>query len=144
MAREMTHDEWRAFVLAAPARTAKLATVRPDGRPHVAPIWIDLDDDDTIVFNTGENTVKGRGLRADPRVSLCFDDEAPPFSFVIIDGAAELSTDLDEMRVWATRIGGRSMGAVRADEYGRRNAVPGELLVRVRPEKVVARADIAD
>jgi PPOX class probable F420-dependent enzyme len=144
MARPMTHDEWRAFVLAQPARTAKLATVRADGRPHVAPVWIDLDDDDTLVFTTGADTAKGRSLRRDPRVSLCLDDERPPFSFVVIEGEAELSDDADELLRWATRVAGRYVGAEQADAYGRRNAVPGELLVRVRPTRVVAQADIAD
>jgi PPOX class probable F420-dependent enzyme len=143
MAHAMTHDEWRAFVLAEPARTAKVATVRKDGRPHVAPVWVDLDGD-TIVFTTGEDTLKGRTLRRDPRVSLCFDDERPPFSFVIIDGLAELSDDLDELLHWATRLGGRYMGADQAEAYGQRNAVPGELLVRVTPTNVIAQADIAD
>lgn len=144
MAHAMGRDEWRAFVLASPARTAKVATVRADGRPHVAPVWIDLDDDDTVVFTTGADTSKGKALQRDPRVSLCLDDERPPFSFVIIEGEAELSDDLDEMLWWATRIGGRYMGDDQADAYGRRNAVPGELLVRVRPTKVIAEADIAD
>jgi len=36
------------------------------------------------------------------------------------------------------------MGADRADEFGARNGVPGEMLVRIRPTRVVARADIAD
>jgi PPOX class probable F420-dependent enzyme len=143
MAHAMTHDEWRAFVLAEPARTAKVATVRKDGRPHVAPVWVDLDGD-TVVFTTGEDTLKGRTLRRDPRVSLSFDDERPPFSFVIIDGVAELSDDLDELRHWATRLGGRYMGADQAEAYGQRNAVPGELLVRVTPTNVVAQAAIAD
>lgn len=144
MAHPMARDEWRDLVLARPARTAKLATVRADGRPHVAPIWIDLDDDDTVVFTTGAGTVKGEALRRDPRVALCLDDERPPFSFVIIEGEAEVSDDLDELLVWATRIGGRYMGDDQAEAYGRRNAVPGELLVRVRPTKVIAEAGIAD
>jgi PPOX class probable F420-dependent enzyme len=143
MAHAMTHDEWRAFVLAEPARTAKVATVRKDGRSHVAPVWVDLDGD-TVVFTTGEDTLKGRTLRRDPRVSLSFDDERPPFSFVIIDGVAELSHDLDELRHWATRLGGRYMGDDQAEAYGQRNAVPGELLVRVTPTNVVAQAAIAD
>jgi len=33
----MTDQQVRAFLTALPARTGKLATVRPDGRPHVAP-----------------------------------------------------------------------------------------------------------
>lgn len=36
------------------------------------------------------------------------------------------------------------MGAERADEFGRRNAVPGELVVRVRPTNVNAEFDISD
>jgi hypothetical protein len=44
---------------------------------------------------------------------------------------------------FATAIGGRYMGADRAGEFGRRNAVPGELLVRLRPERVIAATDVA-
>ena len=139
----MSEEEWKAFLTNQP-RTGKLATTRKDGRPHVAPIWFDLDDDGTIVFNTGAESLKGKSIRRDPRVCLCVDDERPPFSFVIVDGTAEISEDLDEMLVWATRIGGRYMGAEKAEGFGRRNAVPGELLVRIRPTHVVAQADIAD
>jgi PPOX class probable F420-dependent enzyme len=140
----MSEEEWKSFLTAEPAHTGKLATVRKDGRPHVAPIWFDLDDDGSIVFTTGAETLKGRSIRRDPRVCLCVDDERPPFSFVIVDGKVDVSEDLDEMLVWAIRIGGRYMGAGNAEEYGRRNAVPGELLVRLRPAHVVAQADIAD
>jgi PPOX class probable F420-dependent enzyme len=142
MAYQMNHDEWRAFLLDKP-RTAKLATVRADGRPHVAPIWIDLDGDD-VMFTTGADTLKGKALRRDPRVSLCIDDDAPPFAFVIIEGTASVSRDLDELLFWATRIAGRYLGAEQSEAFGRRNAVPGELLIRVTPTKVVARGDVAD
>lgn len=140
---EMTADEWRAF-LREPARPAMLATVRPDGRPHVAPVWIVVDDDDTVVFTTGARTVKGRAVQADPRVALCVDDDKPPFGYVLVEGTVEVSTDLDEMLLWATRIGGRYMGEDQAEAFGRRNAVEGELLVRVTPARVVARKNISD
>jgi PPOX class probable F420-dependent enzyme len=138
----MTHEEYRSFMLDR-ARTAKLATVRADGRPHVAPIWFDLDGED-LIFTTGESTVKGRNILRDPRVSLCVDDEVPPFSFVLFEGEAEIIADPEELLRWATRIGSRYMGEELAEAYGRRNAVPGELLVRVRPAKVIALAGIAD
>lgn len=131
---QMTGDTWREFVLER-ARTAKVATVRENGRPHVTPVWIDLDGE-VVVFTTGAGSVKGRDLRRDPRVMICIDDDAPPFAFVLIEGVAELSEDLDALRTWATRIGGRYMGADRAEEFGARNGVPGELLVRVRPTRV--------
>ena len=134
---------WRAFLL-SPVRPAILATTRRDGRPHAAPIWYDLDDDGTIVFTTGADTVKGHGVRRTGKVALCVQDDQPPFSFVIIDGDATWSADLDQLRYWAARLGGRYMGADRADEYGARNGVPGELLIRVMPNHVVAERDIAD
>lgn len=138
----MSEAEWREF-LGSQARTAKLATVRRDGRPHVAPIWFELDGDQ-IVFTTGEDTIKGKAIRRDGRVCLCVDDEQPPFAFVMIEGTATVSEDPDELLHWATRIGGRYMGADRADEYGARNGVPGELLVRVTPTHVVAQKGIAE
>ncbi|MYV67134.1 TIGR03618 family F420-dependent PPOX class oxidoreductase [Streptomyces sp. SID2131] len=138
----MTDDQWRAFVSAG-TRTGKLATVRDDGSPHVVPIWFVLDGDD-FVFNTGKTTVKGRNLARDGQVSLCVDDEDPPFSFVSLFGRAELSEEPDALRHWATRIGARYMGEGRAEEFGTRNAVPGELLVRVRIDKVIAEAGLAD
>ncbi len=140
----MSDAQVHAFLTALPARTAKLATVRPDGRPHLAPVWYDLDEDGSLVFSTGESTVKGRNIRHEPRVSLCVDDDRPPFSFVVVEGTAEISDDLDEVRSWASRLGGRYMGAERAEEYGSRNGVAGELLVRVRPEHVVSAVDLAD
>ncbi len=138
----MTPDETRAFLLAG-TRTAALATVRGDGRPHVAPVWFTLDGDD-LLFNTGENTIKGANLRRDGRVALMVDDEEPPFAFVSIEGDVSLSDDIDTMRYWATRIAARYMGEDQAEAYGKRNAVPGELLVRVHPTKIVAVNGIAD
>jgi PPOX class probable F420-dependent enzyme len=140
----MTDTQVTAFLASEPPRTGKLATVRADGRPHVAPVWYVLDDDGTIVFNTGAATVKGRNLRRDPRASLCVDDERPPFSYVLVDGTAEISEDLTEVRRWATEIGGRYMGAARAEEFGARNGVAGELLVRLRPSRVVSAFELAD
>ncbi|MEU9920020.1 PPOX class F420-dependent oxidoreductase [Streptomyces griseoluteus] len=142
MAHKMTDEEWRAFVSYG-TRTGKLSTVRADGSPHIAPIWFLLDGDE-LVFNTGEKTVKGRNLARDPRVALCVDDDRPPFSFVVLNGQARLSEDLDEIRRWATRIAARYMGEERAEEFGARNGVPGELLVRVHIDHVVAVQDLAD
>lgn len=142
MAQKMTDEEWRAFVSHG-TRTGKLSTVRADGRPHVAPIWFLLDGDD-VVFNTSKNTVKGRNLIRDGRVALCVDDERPPFAYVVLQGSARVSEDLDELRLWAGRIGARYMGEERAEEFATRNGVPGELLVRVRVEKVLAEAGLAD
>lgn len=133
---------WQAFVAARPARTAKLAIVRADGSPHVAPVWVDIEGDE-IVFMTSATTIKGKAILRDPRVCLCFDDERPPFSFLTVAGTATTSTDPDELLRWATRIGGRYMGQANAEAYGRRNAVPPEMVVRVRPTSVTAKVNVA-
>jgi PPOX class probable F420-dependent enzyme len=138
----MDEARWRAFV-AEGTRTGKLATVRVDGRPHVVPVWFVLDDGD-VVFNTGAATVKGRNLRREGRASLCVDDERPPFAYVMVSGRVTLSDDVEAMLPLSIAIGARYMGAERGEEFGRRNAVPGELLVRLRPDHVVAIAGVAD
>ena len=137
----MTEAQWRAFVLEG-TRTGKLATVRKDGRPHVMPVWFLLDGDH-VLFNTGAKTVKGRNLRREGRASLCVDDDRPPFAFVTFSGPVELIEDVAEVRRWATAIGARYMGADRAEEFGERNAVEGELLVRLHADHVFAQADVA-
>src|SRR5690242_16575821 len=142
MATRMSDDERRTFLMEG-TRTGVLSTTRKDGRPHAAPIWFVLDSDD-VIFTTNTDTIKGRTLRRTGQAHLTVDDGVPPYSFVTIDGGVELSEDLEEMLRWATRIGGRYMGADRAGEYGQRNAVAGELLVRLRPEHVVALKAIAE
>lgn len=142
MAEKMTDAQWREFVSHG-TRTAKLSTVRADGSPHVAPIWFLLDGDE-VVFNTGKETVKGRNIVRDGRIALCVDDDRPPYSFVVLQGRARVSEDLDEVRRWATRIGSLYMGEERAEEFGARNGVPGELLVRVTVDRVLAERDIAN
>lgn len=138
----MTAEERRSFLLTG-HRTAKLATVRADGRPHIAPIWYDLDGED-MIFTTWETTVKGRNMREHPQVSLCVDDDAPPFAFVIIEGIARIDPAAQDLLYWATRIATRYMGAVLGEQYGKRNAVPGETLVRVTPTRIIAQKGISD
>lgn len=139
----MSLEEARAFLVAG-TRTGKLAVVRRDGAPLVAPVWFVVDEDGSLVFSTGARTAKGRAIRRDPRVSICVDDEHPPYGYVRVDGVAAISEDLDAMLAWTTAIARRYMGDGVADAYGRRNAVAGELLVRVAPTRVVALAGIAD
>ena len=123
--------------LQAGTRTGKLGYTAADGRPLVAPVWFVLEDD-AVVFNTGAATAKGRALRRDPRATICVDLEEPPYAFVQVQGDAELSGEPGDLVATATAIARRYMGADRAEEFGRRNGVPGELVVRLRPSKVLA------
>lgn len=129
--------------LSAGTRTGMLGYVASDGRPLVAPVWFVVDDGQ-LVFNTNRHTSKARALARDSRVVICVDDPHPPYSFVQVQGVATVTEDPHDVLDIATRTGARYMGAQRADEFGRRNAVPGELLVRVCPTKVIAGFNISD
>jgi PPOX class probable F420-dependent enzyme len=136
----MDDREAREF-LAHGRRTGKLATTQADGSPHVAPVWFVLDGDD-IVFMTGAKTMKGKALRRDSRAALVVDLEAPPYAFVLVEGTVTLSADPDEMLPLSIAIARRYVAAEEAEAVGWRNAVEGELLVRLRAQKIVAIDDL--
>lgn len=137
----MTSEEAREF-LSSGTRTGKLATTRKDGSPHVMPVWFVLDGDE-VIFMTGSDTIKGRNIRRTGQACICVDLEEPPFAYVMVRGTATWADNPPEMLDWSTRIAERYMGVDQADAYGRRNAVPGELLVRLTPQRIVAERDIA-
>ena len=139
--QDMTDLEVKEF-LKAGTRTGKLATVRKDGRPHIAPIWFDLDGDE-LVFTTWHESVKAKNMALDPRVSLCVDEENPPYAFVVVEGTVSMTDEPSELAYWARRIAARYMGEGLAEAYGKRNSVEGELLVRLRPTKLIAKNDVA-
>ncbi len=122
-------------------RTGKLSTVQKDGRPHVAPIWF-VWNEGKIIFCTGESSVKGGNMRRNPQVSICVDDESPPYAFVIVQGTAKLYDNHKDLLKWNTVFGNRYMGKELAEVYGKRNAVEGSLLVEVSPTKMISNKDV--
>jgi nitroimidazol reductase NimA-like FMN-containing flavoprotein (pyridoxamine 5'-phosphate oxidase superfamily) len=88
---EMTKTEIRKF-LTQGTFTAKLATVKKNGSPHVVPIWFVLDDRKgrtrkrvgDAVFTTYERSIKAKNIQRNNRVSICVDDQTPQYSFVTI------------------------------------------------------------
>lgn len=138
----MTPAECRDF-LAAGTRTAKLATTRADGRPHVVPVWFVLDGDDLLV-TTGKDSVKGRALRRDGRVALCVDDDHPPYAFVLIEGTATTTEEPAEVLGASIRNAVRYVGQELAAEYGALNAGDQMILARITPEHVVSENNITE
>ena len=122
-------------------RTGKLAYTHAAGRVLVAPSWFIVEDGD-LIFNTGGDTVKGKFLVRERQATICVDLEQPPYAFVQVQGNAELSNDPEELLRTAAAIAARYVGPDRADEFGQRNGVPGELVVRLRPTKVLAAFDM--
>ena len=129
--------------------TGKLATVKKDGSPHTVPIWFVLESrkknnqEFDILFTTDYTSIKAKNIRRDNRVSLCVDDQTPPFSFVIVYGIAKIHHyNQKELLKMASQIALRYMGKDKAEEYGRRNSTKGEVLVRLRPKKIIAAKEI--
>src|SRR5215204_6737697 len=150
---EMSKKEIRKFLMQG-TFTGKLATAKRDGSSHIVPIWFVLDGgkksggsrkgDDDIIFTTDGTSVKARNIQRDNRVSICVDDQTPPFSFVTVYGIAEIKEyKQNDLFKWATKIAERYMGKRNAEAYGRRNSTEGELLVRVKPTKIIAEKNIA-
>ena len=137
MSRERSYE-----FLAEGTRTGKVATVRADGRPHVAPIWFVIDGDD-LLFMTNSGTVKGKSLQRDPRAALTADLEEPPYAFAAVEGTVTIEADPDVMLPHSIAIARRYMGDDLAEEYGRRNAVQGELLMRLSPTRLTGMDDMA-
>ena len=136
----MSPDEIRAFI-GEGTRTAHLAVVRPDGRPHVSAIWV-IGDGEDIVFTTRGTSVKGRNLARTGFAALSIDDPYPPYAFVALEGPVTIIDDPAELLHWATIIGGRYMGADRADEIGKLNAIPGEVVCRLRPSHMTGQVAV--
>lgn len=146
----MTKSEIKKFLM-EDTFTGKLATVKKNGSPHVVPIWFDVEVNSrnrnkvrNIYFTTGRESVKAKNIQCDSRVSICVDDQTPPFSFVSICGNAKLIPyKQKEVLKWATKIAERYMGKKNAEAYGERNSGEDEVLVRIRPTKIIAEKDVA-
>ena len=104
-----------------------------------------MDEQDNIIFNTGSESVKAKNIRRDNRVRLCVDDQTPLFSFVIIDYIAQIEgNESSEIYKWAKIIAARYMGDDKSEAYGKRNSGEGEILVKIKPVRIVGQKDTAD
>ena len=155
---EMSKAEIARFLMQG-TFTGKLATVKKDGSSHVVPIWFVLDNRNSssssssrgggkigrdIILTTSDTSVKAQNIQRDNRVSICIDDQTPPFSFVTIFGTAKIQPyKQKEVLRWATKIAQRYMGKDNAEEYGKRNSEEGLVLVRIKPRRILAEKDIA-
>jgi PPOX class probable F420-dependent enzyme len=128
--------------LTAAARTGSIATVAENGRPHVVPVWYIVEGDE-VVFTTWHTSVKARNLASTGRAAMTIDDEDPPFSYLMVEGPVTISDDPAESRRVATLAGGKYMGESRAQEFGARNGVAGELVVRLRIEHLIGADEVA-
>ena len=152
---EMSKKEIRKFLIQG-TLTGKLGTVKKDRSPHVVPVWFILDESNDkrgggskglgdIVFMTGMDSLKAKNIECCNRVSICVDDQSPPFSFVTIFGIARIyQYNQTKLFKWATKIAERYMGKDKAEAYGKRNSGEDEVVIRIKPTRILAEKDIAN
>ena len=128
---EMSKAEVARFLMQS-TFTGKLATVKKDGSPHVVPIWFVVEYGKgrgkarNVILTTGDTSVKANNIQHDGRVSICIDDQKPPFSFVTIHGTAKIYPyKQKEVLEWATKIAERYVGKKNAKTYGEVNGGEG-------------------
>ncbi len=81
----------RPSILAALEReeVVWLSSVRPDGRPHVVPLWFVWDGTDLLVFSK-PTAQKVRNMRANPRVMVAVGKPGLEFDVELVEATAEL------------------------------------------------------
>jgi PPOX class probable F420-dependent enzyme len=136
----MTVNEWRSFVTVG-TRLAHIAVTRPDGRPHVTPVCFVLDGDE-LAFALSPGSVKGKTLARDRRIAICVSDERQPYSFVTIEGEAQVSAEPDQIKHIAAGIANRYYPSQPAEEFAESFVQAGFTAVRIRITNVIARSGL--
>jgi PPOX class probable F420-dependent enzyme len=77
-----------------------VATVWPDGRPHVMPVW-GIWHDESVWFSSSAQSRKARNLRADPRCVVTTDNAIEP---VVVEGVAEVVRELGAIQELVSRV----------------------------------------
>ena len=112
-----------------------VSTVRPDGTPHMTPVWHLVDGDDVIV-TVDSSSVKARNVRANPVAALSVVTDETPQRWLLVSGKAELSTErLEEI---ARKVSVHYMGEEEGIPYSEQAMKDFDfVLLRIRPTRVV-------
>jgi PPOX class probable F420-dependent enzyme len=112
---------------------AHLVTLNEDGSPHVAPLWIDVDDRQHVLVNSAVGRKKDHNIRRDPRVAVSIHAQDDPYTWTAINGTvvsietgAEAETHIDLLNQ-------------RYHDGERWQYVAGSVrvLYRIRPDRIV-------
>jgi len=111
---------------------AALATVRPDGRPHVTPVWYDFDGSEFTV-STLRTTQKLTNVARKGFAALCVYTQELPYRLVIVEGTARVGSPLDN--VWRERLASRYLGPNAGRRYVQDTADWDSIAIHIRPIK---------
>jgi PPOX class probable F420-dependent enzyme len=112
---------------------AFLATIMPDGAPHVAPVWIDHEED-MILVNTAVGRVKQKNVCREPRVSLSVADQGNMYDMIVIHGRV-VSQTLEGADAHIDRLAGKYIGK---EKYPWRSAGERRVILKIEPTHVLS------
>ncbi|MFQ5552570.1 MAG: PPOX class F420-dependent oxidoreductase [Thermoplasmata archaeon] len=125
----MTRLTGKALDLIQRRNFAHLATLLPDGSPHVTPMWIGTEDD-LLTMNTAVGRVKYYNIRRDPRVAVSVHDQRDPYEKVIVRGRVlEMTEDgaVPHIHQLARKYLGRDLPLARGEK---------RVVIRIEPLRV--------
>jgi len=110
---------------------ASLATLMPDGSPHVTPVWVDLEGD-LVLVNTARGRQKDKNMRRDPRVAMAVIDPENPYRYLEIRGRiAEITEEGADAHI--DKMAKKYLGA---DKYPYRQPSETRVIFKIQPERV--------
>ena len=108
---------------------ASLATLMPDGRPQVTPVWVDYDGDH-ILFNSAKGRQKDKNVRRDPRVAVTLMDPENPYRYLEIRGSiVEITEDGADAHI--DKLAKKYLGV---DKYPYASAGEQRVIYKIKPE----------
>jgi PPOX class probable F420-dependent enzyme len=135
----MTGDQFDAFV--GEPVLARVATVRPDGSPHVVPVWFEWDGE-SLRFEAQAHSRKARNLRNDPRMSVVIDATYGGLQYraVVLEGTAEIIEDREFVVAIVQRIFLRYLGEEGIAAPTPQRLIFGEetIVVQLTPSRVIS------
>ncbi|MEH0843633.1 PPOX class F420-dependent oxidoreductase [Micromonospora sp. CPCC 205711] len=121
------------LALLSEPQLAHVATIEPDGTPHVTPVWVDTDGEH-IVFNTAKGRQKYNNMERNPVVAVSVVDKADDFRTLWIKGTAEFVTEGADAHI--DRMAKKYLGQ---DTYPFRQPGEERVIVRITPTQKLGR-----
>jgi len=110
---------------------ASLATIMPDGSPHVTPMWVDHDGN-SVLMNTAEGRIKLRNIARDPRVAVTIFDHKNPYDRVVILGRVTARTH-DGAEEHIDKLAKKYTGA---NKYQKSNPDEKRVIIKIEPVNI--------
>ena len=127
----MAIDEFVQKLITGSKSFASVATLMPDGSPHVSVMWVDSDGEN-IILNSAEGRVKTNNLRNDHRVAIAITDPENPYKQAMIRGTVVEDTHdgaMEHTDVLAKKYLG-------LDKYPYHQPTDVRVIFKVKPESV--------